>query len=489
MTRHQPLDIAVLGAGPIGLTAALLLARDGHHVVVVDADPGPGATDIESWHRPGVSQFAMPHVLLPRWRHELASALPDLIAALRAAGAAPLNTLHQQPDEVTQGWWPHDEALDTLAARRRLVEWVLLRQAEADPRIEVRRPVTVTGLLLSSDAQPVVTGLRTEQGTLPADLVIDASGRHSRVPGWVLLATGPTAPETRSEARVTYYCRDFHSPDGPPPRVGAMLTHHPSWSMIGLPADHGRYAIVLATWSGDAPLRALRDPARWQAAVRGIPAGAAWLDHGRPVGDVLVHGGGADVVRDYCPGGQPLLDGLVCLGDARAVTMPLLGRGLTLGTLDALALRDALRPGVRDRHDATVAHAEAHRQRLGGLIDATLWFGRHRAAELKAEAAGVPYSTDDAGWAMTTALRLGAEHDPVLARASSGIGGLLATPAEVFADPDVRNRAGRHLGGPAHLDGPTRADLLSALAGTPPTSPTDGEDPSTQGVHHVRIRV
>ena len=44
---------------------------------------------------------------------------------------------------------------------------------------------------------------------------------------------------------------------------------------------------------------------------------------------------------------------------------------------------------------------------------------------------------------MTVALRTGALHDPLLARASSRIGGMIATPAELFADAEVRARTVR----------------------------------------------
>ena len=487
MKRHHPLDIAIICAGPIGLTAGLLLARDGHRVLICEADAAPSGTGPDDRARPGVSQYRMPHVYLPRWYTEVASALPDLAPALLAAGARPFTLLHRQPAATTGGAQPGDEAFDTLAARRSVVETVLNRLAEQQPNLELRRPVRVTGLLSVDGDSPAVTGLRTDQGAFPADLVVDAGGRHSPVPIWVSQATGTEVRQDRSDTRVTYYCRHFESADGPPPALGPVLTHHPSWSVISLPADGARYALVLAAGAQDRAARALRTPQAWESAVRLLPAGAAWLDHGRPVGDVLVHGG-ADVVRRYSPAGEPLVDGLAALGDARAATMPLLGRGITLGTLDALALRDALRTAVHDRRTLGRACAAAQAERVDGLIAGTVWFARHRASELRAEAAGQSYRPDDPGWAMTVALRTGSAHDPVLARASSRLGGLLAGPADVFADPEVRTRATNYLG--VAPTGPNRADLLAALATGTRTSPTLGAEPPTiQGVHHVHLGI
>ena len=43
--------IAIVGAGPAGTTAALLLARQGHHLTLVDRDPGPRRGEV--WERVG----------------------------------------------------------------------------------------------------------------------------------------------------------------------------------------------------------------------------------------------------------------------------------------------------------------------------------------------------------------------------------------------------------------------------------------------------
>lgn len=448
---HRTLDIAVIGAGPTGLTAALLLARDGHRVVVCEADADPQ----EAGTRPGVSQFRLPHVVLPRWHHELAAALPDLIPALRAAGASPFNLLHCQGDRVTGGRQAGDEQFDTVAISRVLLEQVLGGLAADQPGLELCRATRVTGRLPATDATGV-RGLRTEHGTLPANLVVDAGGRRSPVPGWLQRLFGMPVTERRSATRLTFYGRHFESTGAAPPRPGPILTHYPSWSLLTLPADHGRYAVVMVAGAGDRPLRSLREADAWDAAVGCTPIGAAWLAHGRPVGDVLVHAGD-DLLREAGP-----VAGLITIGDARAVTNPLLGRGLTLGALGALALRDSLR---RSSPGAAADHRARYAERVGDCVDATVWFAGHRGAELRAEASGESYRPDDPGWAMTVALRTGAQLDPVLARGSSRIGGLLAGPAEVFADAEVRDRVGHYLGGPAHPPGgPSRSDLLSAIA-------------------------
>ena len=88
--------IIVVGGSAAGQFTALLLARAGHEVVLLDRDPIEPAADIEaaaaSAFRPAVPQFVQPHIVLPRCRLLLWQALPDVYDALLAAGAgeAPL---------------------------------------------------------------------------------------------------------------------------------------------------------------------------------------------------------------------------------------------------------------------------------------------------------------------------------------------------------------------------------------------------------------
>ena len=132
-----------------------------------------------------------------------------------------------------------------------------------------------------------------------------------------------------------------------------------------------------------------------------------------------------DVTRSYVRDGRPIVTGVVAVGDAAVATNPSLGRGASLGALQAVVLRDVL---AGTPTDIAGAFAAAWTDRVQPWIDATTWFDRHRLAEMGAEARGERYCPDDIGWAMSAALRRGAAADPVLARASARIGGLLALP-------------------------------------------------------------
>src|SRR5262245_7982345 len=163
------MSILIIGGGICGLGTALLLARDGHDVTLLerDAEPVPATPDgaWERWERKGVAQFRQPHNFMPGFRLLLESELPDVQDALGRAGAARFDLVNPLPPVFTDRTpRPIDDKLWTLTARRPVGEWVFAKAAETAPRVEIRRGVAVAELFTGPsaiDSIPHVVGLRT----------------------------------------------------------------------------------------------------------------------------------------------------------------------------------------------------------------------------------------------------------------------------------------------------------------------------------------
>ncbi len=94
-------EVLVLGAGLNGFSTAMLLARDGHQVTALerDAAEAPEARQAwETWERRGVSQFRLPHVMLPRWRELMERELPEVLDEVLDAGGLRPNLLAMLPE-------------------------------------------------------------------------------------------------------------------------------------------------------------------------------------------------------------------------------------------------------------------------------------------------------------------------------------------------------------------------------------------------------
>ncbi len=471
-----------MGAGLNGLSAGMLLARDGHRVTVLERDaaaPRGNAGELwQRWERRGVNQFRQLHSMLPRWRALMERELPEVIAELEAMGGARTNLVGALPAEKTGGWREGDERFETVTARRPALEAVVAAVAGQTPGLAIRRGVTVTGLVTgpeSVDGVPHVTGVLTGEATATrADLVVDATGRRSPVSA-MLEAIGARRPaEEREDCGFVYYTRHFRSADGRRPAERDMLLQHfESVSLLTLPGDSGTWGVAFITSARDKQLRALRDVPAWEAALALFPIIAHW-GVGQPITDVQVIAGIEDRHRRLVVDGQPVVTGLVAVGDAWACTNPSLGRGASIGLLHACALRDLLReadpgdPGglARRFDEITLTTVEP-------LYRATLQFDRHRLAEIDGEITGKPYRTSDATWEVSKALYAGAARDPDVLRAYASVASLTALPEEALAEPGLLAKA-ISLGAstPRYpVPGPSRTELLAAIGDGDPAPP------------------
>jgi 2-polyprenyl-6-methoxyphenol hydroxylase-like FAD-dependent oxidoreductase len=466
----------VIGGGIVGLSTAMLLGKDGHDVTVLERDPQAPPADIGStwpeWQRRSVGQFRMLHFFLARFRQVMQAELPDVVTEFEALGAKRYNVISEAPSELTGGAQPGDDDYEVITARRPVGESALARVASRMPNVAIRRGVVIKALLTddtTTGAIPHVVGVRTDDGEdVRADFVVDASGRRSALPSLIAAAGGRAPEEELDDCGFIYYGRHFRANDGSTPFVmGPLRTSYGSVSTLTLPADNGTWGIGVITSARDTAMRGLKDVDTWMRTVKAFPLAAHWLD-GEPIDDgIAIMAKIEDRHRSFVVDGAPVATGLFPVGDSWACTNPSVGRGMSIGVLHALALRDLLRDGPTDDpvalahawHDATMATVEP-------WYRATLSFDRHRLAEIEAIIAGVPYETDDPAWEITQALQYGSSRDPAVFRAFLKLVNLQALPDELLAQPGLFEKvveAGKDWRD-APAIGPDRDELVKIVA-------------------------
>jgi 2-polyprenyl-6-methoxyphenol hydroxylase-like FAD-dependent oxidoreductase len=469
------MPIIVIGGGICGLGTALLLARDGHEVTVLehDADPLPASPQAawEHWERKGVAQFRQPHNFMPGLRLLLEAELPDVQDALGRAGACRFDLLNPLPPVFTdRAARPIDEKLWTLTARRPIGEWVFADAAQRTSRLTIRRGVAVAGLLTGPSAVagiPHVVGVRGSDGEeFRASLVVDATGRQSRSPQW-LAAIGARRPyEEQEDCGFTYYTRYFSGTV--PQRRASVLMPIGSIALLTLPGDNDTWSVTIFVATGDQPLKALRHEDAWTRVIRACPLHAHWLD-GLPMTPVLPMSGIADRYRRFVVDETPIVTGFVAVADAWACTNPSAGRGLTVGFLQALRLRDSLRASG----DNPLALVEEFDRRTEAEM--TPWYraqiavDRARFADMEAIREGrEPTPPDNELGRRIMSLMSLLTADPDLFRAALEYIGTITPVQEILERPDVVQRmaAAREAmkGQPRPpLPGPTREQLLQLV--------------------------
>src|SRR5881392_3614445 len=106
--------VVVVGAGVAGLGSALLFARAGHDVTLLerDATPLPHSPDEAfEWNRRGAPQVKHSHAFLARGRNLIRDRLPDVRQALFDAGATEVAWADMMPPTIDKSPQPGDDDL------------------------------------------------------------------------------------------------------------------------------------------------------------------------------------------------------------------------------------------------------------------------------------------------------------------------------------------------------------------------------------------
>ena len=471
----QRADVAVLGGGLAGLSAALAFARRGRHVVLFERDgPLAGRTADElfdDWERPGIAHFRQPHNFLGLGRRVLVDEAPDVIAGVLGLGALENRQYELSPDAVDA----QDEQFVSIWARRPLFESVLRRAVEDDARINVVANTRVVGLETADGSRQEavrVIAVRTDRGDrVEADLVIDALGRTSPLLSW-LTSLGVRPPdERRAACGLIYYSRHFRFRRGV--EMPAVRTlHRVPRGEIGYMAfgmfieDNRTFALVLMIPPWERDLRVLRLDKAYTAAALAMPALVPWVhpDQSEAITPVLPMGSLQNVHRSLVLDGEPVCLGIQPIGDALCHTNPTFAYGASLSIHHGFTLAK-----VASQHDDLTDIACAFDAAAG--VDAAARFDvvsaedTDRLRHWKGESIDVRDPNDSMALFLRLTAFPAAANDPDLFRAVARQVNLLGPPDAIQQDEALIERAQAIAadGEPAP-PAPSRTELLATIA-------------------------
>jgi flavin-dependent dehydrogenase len=316
-------DVIIVGARVAGAPTAMLLARRGLKVLVLDRATFP--SDTLSTHQvqlPGVARLA-------RW---------GLLDAVLEAGTPMTRDVRfDQGDAVITGRYPGYQGVEAMCSpRRTLLDRVLVDAARA-AGAEVRENFAVEEILGNGQ----VTGIRGREKGAPAvteqaRLVIGADGKHSLV----AKAVGARAYRTRPPQSIAFYTywADVPARDGSPAGTGEIYGR-PGCAVGAWPTNDGLLLTYLA-WPA----------ARFEEFRRDIEGNVLRTLDTVGLGERIRAGRRAERFRgtpdlpSYLR--QPYGPGWALVGDAGLLLDPITGHGISNAFRDAELLADAVADGL-----------------------------------------------------------------------------------------------------------------------------------------------
>ncbi|MEU1887511.1 FAD-dependent oxidoreductase [Micromonospora sp. WMMD987] len=428
----------VLGGSIAGLVAARVLADHADQVWIVEPDLLEDAPVV----RRGTPHGGQAHTLLGRGRTVIDRLLPGIVRQLvreggQLVGSGPGGAqwfLDGRPKVPVRGG-------SVVSVSRPFLEWHIRRRVLALPNVALLGG-TAVGLTATAGRvdgalvrPPGATGAQRHGATL----VVDATGRSSRLADWLGRIGYPAPDKRRMALDLGYATCLFHREPGQrlAGHVAVYSVHTPSRALTGpssmTPVEGNRWLTLVSGYGDRRPGRDLDD---FLARCRSDPAPPlqALPAACEPAGEVRVHRFPDSVRREF-----DRLDrfpaGLVAIGDAVASFNPTYGQGISVAAMQAVALAEWLaEPGAVD------GPAHAYFRRVRAVVDDAWEFSAAQDCYLPHVTTARPF-----GWrlrrGLAEAVQSATVTDEVVHRAFLEVVNLTAGPARLRR-PDVLWRTG-----------------------------------------------
>ncbi|MCO4316033.1 FAD-dependent monooxygenase [Phyllobacterium sp. 21LDTY02-6] len=344
----KKLDVAIVGAGPAGLAAALYLNRSDHRITLFErfSSPSPVGSGL-------ILQPTGLTILDDLGLFDAIRALGNRIDRLHGTDAVTGRTVLDVKYSARPG------GRFGLAVHRAALFDVLYR-AVLDAGIAMETDVDVVSLESGADKTTLLTEAGRRFG--PFDLVVDASGARSKL---IRHCLAPSSP--RPLAYGAYWASLKWHPEGFDNR-SLVQRYQRASTMIGvLPIGRtpaGDHEMAAFFWStkpeGEAALRQ-GGLQRWKDSVLALwPECSAYLDQISSFDEMTLARYGHHTLA------RPIGPRLAIIGDAAHSTSPQLGQGANMAMLDARALAHALAISG-DLASALSSYARSRRNHIRGF--------------------------------------------------------------------------------------------------------------------------
>jgi 2-polyprenyl-6-methoxyphenol hydroxylase-like FAD-dependent oxidoreductase len=319
---------------------------------------------------------------------------------------------------------------EALLFSRPLLEVTLRRQVLELPNVRIVDNTRVLGLMASKDR---VEGVRVQQAgergvTYAADFVVDSGGRGSRAPEWLQDLGYERPAQEEVFVGLGYTTRLFRRvPTDLGGDVAAIIAPKPPKEMrvgFALAMEGNRWIVTMGGWLGN---HCPTDPEGYLEFSKTLATQDIHeiVSRAEPLTDAASFAFPSNLRRRYDRLTR-FPKGFLVIGDALCSFNPLYGQGMSVATLEALALRECLESATStDEVWRPFFKAASH------VIEGPWMIASGGDFAFEGVTGSKPLPTDAVNWYLTR-LHKAASTDRRVCRAFFDVANLLAPPQSLF---------------------------------------------------------
>lgn len=341
----------IIGGGISGKLAARVLSDIYKEVIILERDSeskGPLS-------RKGAPQGEHLHALLHAGEYGLEELFPGITEKFYVSGAVKINST------IDLSWFHHgawkiryDGGYSTILQTRPHLEWLIEQYIKQIPNVVVRYNQLVQDLLYNETENRII-GVQLKDGSLKADIVVDASGVSSLSSSW-LTKRGIQVPDEKVDINLSYISKQFqlvenHDKDWKIKMVYPNPPHEKIGGTISSVEDNRYIVTIMGYHNAINDKEVLQSDNGFLELTKKLPRLDIYetIKNATPLTKTSLYRIPSIVWKRFDKVGN-FPNGLLLIGDTICRINPVFAQGMSIAILEALALKKLLKKHHSELH-------------------------------------------------------------------------------------------------------------------------------------------
>jgi 2-polyprenyl-6-methoxyphenol hydroxylase-like FAD-dependent oxidoreductase len=342
----------IIGGGISGKLAARVLSDVYKEVIILERD----SEQERPSSRKGAPQGEHLHALLHAGEYGLEELFPGITEKFYDNGAVKINST------MDLAWYHHgawriryDGGYSTTLQTRPHLEWHIEQYLKRIPNVVFHYNQVVQDFLYNETENHII-GVLLKDGSLTADIVVDASGVSSLTTKW-LHKRGTYIPEEKVEINLSYMSKQFQLAENDERdwRIKMVYPNPPEEKIGGTisKVEGNRYIVTIMGYHNSVSEKeVLIDDSGFIKLSKKLPKQDIYqeIEHAIPLTKTSFYRIPHIVWRRFDK--MKLPNGLLLIGDTICRIDPVFGQGMSIAIVEALALQKLFQTGARQKVSA-----------------------------------------------------------------------------------------------------------------------------------------